>query len=129
MARHIGRAEKAGGGGEDQLDRAGTGDAQHRTIGLDASTLGADACACFERQAAGYAAIRVVAAAHRDFAVRGVDIDPLARAPRAFGVDRSALGAARDDDHPLGGSSDALTGWRDTPGDVEGPATPPAHDA
>src|SRR3546814_3542294 len=32
-----------------------------------------------ERQAAGYAAIRVVAAAHRDFAVRGVDIDPLAR--------------------------------------------------
>src|SRR3546814_7783055 len=65
IARHNGRAEKAGGGGGDQLDRAGTGDAQHRTIGLDASTLGADACACFERQAAGYSAFRVVAAAHR----------------------------------------------------------------
>src|SRR3546814_12840297 len=61
-----------------------------------------------ERQAAGYAAIRVVAAAHRDFAVRGVDIDPLARAQREFGVDRSALGAERDDDHPVGGGGEGF---------------------
>src|SRR3546814_4776036 len=74
-----------------------------------------------ERQAAGYAAIRVVAAAHRDFAVRGVDIDPLARAQREFGVDLSALGAERDNDHPVGGGGEGFAGVGDTLGDEARP--------
>src|SRR3546814_17516966 len=56
-----------------------------------------------------------------DFAVRGVDIDPLARAQREFGVDRSALGAERDDDHPVGGGGEGFAGVGDTLGDEARP--------
>src|SRR3546814_4519282 len=46
---------------------------------------------------------------------------PLARAQREFGVDRSALGAERDDDHPVGGGGEGFAGVGDTLGDEARP--------